>query len=104
KRARRNRSKRPRDSAAGTIAVGHERNNRSPSGGPRKRLAFDRSCKGGRAEVLSIAGSPDAYGRQASLGFQPNPRERLGDLTENHERQVGMSRHGNFLLFVTLAM
>jgi hypothetical protein len=30
-------------------------------------------------------------------------RQRLGDLTENHERQVGMNRHRIFLAFVTLA-
>jgi hypothetical protein len=54
----------------------------------------------GRAEVLSITGSAD--GRQASRDFS-QIRASASVISKNHERQVGMNGHRNFLVFVTVA-
>jgi len=77
----------------------------APSRSTQKRCSFQSELLTGRAEVLSITGSARATaGKHLKNSAQfVLARERPGDLTENHERQVGMNRHRIFLVFVTLA-
>src|SRR5438128_11207057 len=71
----------------------------------RKRCSF----QSGKSSQLPAARMPAAG--KGYQNFSPiragaracRARQRLGDLTENHERQVAMNRHRIFLAFVTLA-